>query len=66
MKTNELLQSLLSYGFTQQRIADEIGLSQSMVSLLINGKRKSIRHDAGCSLSALYEKTKKQKAASDD
>ena len=67
MKPHELLKSLINWGWTQSRIAEEIGVSQVMVSHLSRQKRKHTGYDVGVKLVALHAKEKKkQSKASND
>lgn len=45
-----LVADLLAVGWTQARIAKEVGLSQPTVSALARGKQKTITYEAGAKL----------------
>lgn len=58
MEAKELINELERKGFTQQEIAKHIGVSQSAVSLIKNGKRTQVRHSTYVSLINLCTKGK--------
>jgi hypothetical protein len=58
MKPHKILQFLFSWGWTQARIAEKIGLSQTMVNHLASQKRKQTNYESGHRLMSLYASEK--------
>lgn len=49
-----LIAAILQTGLTQTEIGDLVGLSQTTISMLANGKQRAVDYDAGNAIKALH------------
>lgn len=63
MNWSEIIKDLLGCGLTQAEIATRCGTSQSLISYLLNGERRSPNWQLGDSLIRLHKRFMRRKAA---
>ncbi|RKG47335.1 helix-turn-helix domain-containing protein [Acinetobacter cumulans] len=56
MTLKEKILFLTSQGYTQQKIGEETGISQSSISRILMGAQQSVQYEKGEALNALYQK----------
>ena len=61
MNWKPLIEELMPF-YSQREIAEQVGVAESAVTRMRQGKQDSVMYDAGCKLMELIVKTRRRKA----